>query len=79
MILLEMLGWVIFLLGVVVRIFEILVLGRKANLAEARGSAAAGASTAKSISPARRARSAVLESVMTRTLISSKLPLRVPL
>lgn len=33
---------VIFLLGVVVRIFEILVLGRKANLAEARGSATAG-------------------------------------
>ncbi|MGB5475069.1 MAG: hypothetical protein WBQ78_16530 [Gammaproteobacteria bacterium] len=33
---------VIFLLGVVVRIFEILVLGRKANLAEARGSAMAG-------------------------------------
>jgi len=33
---------VIFLLGVVVRIFEILVLGRKPNLAEARGSAVAG-------------------------------------
>lgn len=33
---------VIFLLGVVVRIFEILVLGRKANLAEARGSATTG-------------------------------------
>ena len=33
---------VIFLLGVVVRILEILVLGRKANLAEARGSAVAG-------------------------------------
>jgi len=33
---------VIFLLGVVVRIFEILVLGRKPDLAEPRGSAAAG-------------------------------------
>lgn len=33
---------VIFLLGVVVRILEILVLGRKPNLAEARGSAVAG-------------------------------------
>jgi nitrate reductase gamma subunit len=33
---------VIFLLGVLVRILEILVLGRKANLAEARGSAVAG-------------------------------------
>ena len=33
---------VIFLLGVMVRIFEILALGRKANLAEARGSAVAG-------------------------------------
>lgn len=33
---------VIFLLGVVVRILEILVLGRKPNLAEARGSALAG-------------------------------------
>jgi len=33
---------IIFLLGVVVRILEILVLGRKANLAEARGSAVAG-------------------------------------
>ncbi len=43
------------------------------------GSAAAGASTAKSISPARSARSAVLGSVITRTLISSKFPRRVPL
>jgi nitrate reductase gamma subunit len=33
---------IIFLLGVLVRILEILVLGRKANLAEARGSAVAG-------------------------------------
>ena len=33
---------IIFLLGVLVRIFEILVLGRKANLAAARGSAVAG-------------------------------------
>ena len=33
---------VIFLLGIVVRIIEILVLGRKADLAEARGSAVAG-------------------------------------
>ena len=33
---------IIFLLGVLVRILEILVLGRKANLAEARGSAMAG-------------------------------------
>mgnify|MGYP001548489399 FL=1 len=33
---------VIFLLGVLVRVLEILVLGRKANLAEARGSAVAG-------------------------------------
>ena len=33
---------VIFLLGVVVRIAEILLLGRKKNLAEARGSAVAG-------------------------------------
>jgi nitrate reductase gamma subunit len=33
---------VIFLLGIVVRIFEILVLGRRASLAEARGSAVAG-------------------------------------
>ena len=33
---------VIFLLGVMVRIFEILMLGRKPNLAEARGSAVAG-------------------------------------
>ena len=33
---------VIFLLGVVVRIVEILMLGRKKNLAEARGSAMAG-------------------------------------
>ena len=33
---------IIFLLGVVVRILEILVLGRKPNLAEARGSAVAG-------------------------------------
>lgn len=33
---------VIFLIGIVVRILEILVLGRKADLAEARGSAAAG-------------------------------------
>jgi nitrate reductase gamma subunit len=33
---------IIFLLGVVVRILEILMLGRKANLAEARGSAVAG-------------------------------------
>ena len=33
---------VIFLLGVVVRIAEILMLGRKKNLAEARGSAVAG-------------------------------------
>jgi nitrate reductase gamma subunit len=33
---------VIFLLGVVVRITEILMLGRKKNLAEARGSAVAG-------------------------------------
>jgi len=33
---------VIFLLGVVVRIAEILMLGRKPNLAEARGSAVAG-------------------------------------
>lgn len=33
---------IIFLLGVVVRILEILVLGRKADLAEARGSAVAG-------------------------------------
>ena len=33
---------VIFLLGVVVRLGEILVLGRKKNLAEARGSAVAG-------------------------------------
>ena len=33
---------VIFVLGIVVRILEILVLGRKANLAEARGSAVAG-------------------------------------
>jgi nitrate reductase gamma subunit len=33
---------VIFLLGVVVRILEILVLGRKADLAEARGSAVSG-------------------------------------
>ena len=33
---------VIFLLGIVVRIVEILMLGRKKNLAEARGSAVAG-------------------------------------
>jgi len=33
---------IIFLLGVLVRILEILVLGRKANLAAARGSAVAG-------------------------------------
>jgi nitrate reductase gamma subunit len=33
---------VVFVLGVVVRILEILLLGRKANLAEARGSAVAG-------------------------------------
>jgi nitrate reductase gamma subunit len=33
---------VIFLLGVAVRILEVLVLGRKPNLAEARGSAVAG-------------------------------------
>lgn len=33
---------VVFVLGVVVRIFEILILGRKANLAEPRGSAVAG-------------------------------------
>lgn len=33
---------VIFLLGVVVRILEVLVLGRKTDLAEARGSAVAG-------------------------------------
>lgn len=33
---------IIFVLGVVVRILEIIFLGRKANLAEARGSAAAG-------------------------------------
>lgn len=33
---------VIFLLGVLVRLLEILVLGRKANLAEARGSAVGG-------------------------------------
>ncbi len=33
---------VIFLLGIVVRMLEILLLGRKANLAEARGSALAG-------------------------------------
>jgi len=33
---------VIFLLGILVRVLEILVLGRKANLAEARGSAVAG-------------------------------------
>ena len=33
---------VIFLLGVAVRILEILMLGRKTNLAEARGSALAG-------------------------------------
>ena len=33
---------IIFLLGVVVRIVEILMLGRKKNLAEARGSAVAG-------------------------------------
>ena len=33
---------IIFLLGVVVRIAEILMLGRKQNLAEARGSAVAG-------------------------------------
>lgn len=33
---------IIFLLGILVRILEILVLGRKANLAEARGSAVAG-------------------------------------
>jgi nitrate reductase gamma subunit len=33
---------VIFLIGILVRILEILVLGRKANLAEARGSAVAG-------------------------------------
>ena len=33
---------VIFLLGILVRILEILVLGRKADLAEARGSAVAG-------------------------------------
>jgi len=33
---------VIFLFGILVRILEILVLGRKANLAEARGSAVAG-------------------------------------
>lgn len=33
---------VIFMLGILVRILEILVLGRKANLAEARGSALAG-------------------------------------
>ena len=33
---------IIFLIGVLVRILEILVLGRKANLAEARGSAVAG-------------------------------------
>jgi nitrate reductase gamma subunit len=33
---------VIFLLGILVRILEILVLGRKGNLAEARGSAVAG-------------------------------------
>jgi hypothetical protein len=33
---------VIFLLGVAVRILEILILGRKASLAEARGTAVAG-------------------------------------
>ena len=33
---------VIFLLGIVVRLAEILMLGRKKNLAEARGSAVAG-------------------------------------
>ena len=33
---------IIFLLGIVVRILEILMLGRKTNLAEARGSAVAG-------------------------------------
>jgi nitrate reductase gamma subunit len=33
---------VVFVLGVVVRILEILILGRKANLAEPRGSAVAG-------------------------------------
>ncbi|NOR40552.1 MAG: hypothetical protein GQ537_05030, partial [Gammaproteobacteria bacterium] len=33
---------VIFLLGIVVRIVEILMLGRKKDLAEARGSAVAG-------------------------------------
>jgi len=33
---------IIFLLGIVVRILEILILGRKPNLAEARGSAVAG-------------------------------------
>ncbi len=33
---------VIFLIGILVRILEILILGRKANLAEARGSAVAG-------------------------------------
>ena len=33
---------VIFMLGIVVRILEIILLGRKANLAEARGSAVAG-------------------------------------
>jgi nitrate reductase gamma subunit len=33
---------IIFMLGVVVRLLEILVLGRKSNLAEARGSAVAG-------------------------------------
>jgi nitrate reductase gamma subunit len=33
---------VIFLLGLVARVFQILLLGRKANLAEARGSAVAG-------------------------------------
>jgi nitrate reductase gamma subunit len=33
---------VVFVLGVVVRIFEIMILGRKANLAEPRGSAVAG-------------------------------------
>ena len=33
---------VVLLLGILVRILEILLLGRKANLAEARGSAVAG-------------------------------------
>ena len=33
---------VVFLLGILVRILEILLLGRKADLAEARGSAVAG-------------------------------------